>query len=261
MRIQLSLTINDPQVYERCSHLKEAKELNPLVVRLLTAYMNDEEGIFESVSEGIDDAPPEQKDYSTEYDSIRESLAILDIMTQDAGNLFSDSKSTFEDYMDTAVASGIVKEKETDTGDSTIVPNLDLFAKKPKNSDKEEKTSDMFDFEFVKDMLIKLNKSMSTVQSDVKNLKKYVNYPGGTNAEESTQGVSDEDVTMPDAEVSMTAEPEMSTEAPEFSFEDNEDDGIEFQTEEPALEPEPEPSTPKSVDARSAIGDLLGSLL
>ena len=267
VRIQLSLTINNPEVYEFCSHLKEARELNSLVLRLLTAYMQDEEGVFNSVGGDIDTSPPEQKDFSSEYDSIRESLQVLDILSQDAENLFSDSSTDFEEYMDAALNKGVVKETTTETGDSIVAPNIDLLAK----GGRKEKPADMFDFDFVKEMLLKINKSMSDVRSDVNNLKKYVKYPEGADLESASteetgfEGMfEDKGVTPPvtheetiDSGTGAVSDEMDFGEEPTYEF-DSDSGEVEFNPQE---DEQLEASEPKHADASKAIGDLLGSLM
>lgn len=107
MRVQCSLIINDNEVYEAIQDLKEQKELNPLLARLVTRYIQDENFRFALDAES-EYTPQGDVNCDDRYAEIRDGLMTMDIMLTDAENVFSSGKSTLEECMEQAENLGAI---------------------------------------------------------------------------------------------------------------------------------------------------------
>lgn len=265
MRLQLSLNISDNEIIKVCKALKETKELNSVVVRLLHAYVYDEKdlsGVYTDIPAPF--VQQEEKDYSAEYDNIRSSLEMMGILLDDSKNLFADSAETFSDYMEHAMSSGACKAEETDTGGIKIIPRLltDNSAVPAKKLDRHGEP--VSEYAELRMMTEGTAREVSALRSDVTSLKKFLKIEGddGTikqDIQEIKEVIAEREksVAVPTAEESVTVETVEETVEPKVELDDGvtfeaepEDDGIELAKDD----------TPVAGEAASDINDLLSSL-
>lgn len=266
MRVQCSLTINDDTVYERIQDLKEAKELNPLLVRLITAYVYGNETLLSALNEDVEYIKPETQDYSTEYEEIKKDLMTMDILLADGENLFSSASDTFEDYVNQATDRGIIKPKQTERSEESKVVGI------PKKVHFEEEAAadpEMYDIKFIAESLKSVIKKVDSLTKDVNSIK------GTATEPKAVENDALEETAITHEETSSVHEESVVTHEEVFEGTEHTDETVTFEVEEPVTEVE-EPNfteEPAFVDepvfesedtvmgeAASAMSDLLASL-
>ena len=253
MRVQCSLIINDNEVYEAIQDLKEQKELNPLLARLITRYIEDENFRL-ALDADAEYAPEGDVNFDSVYAETRENLATLDILLQDAENVFNDGKSTLEDCMEQAENIGVMKRNvDEETGAVSQVSLIE--AKKQLIKEEEAGDDDMLDIKFIAKQLQQVTSRVDTIMSDIAMLKSK-----GIIADTTKETVEDEPVF--DEEVISEQEPvELGCTDTQPTQEVEEQDTEDFTfVQEDVPEKEEEPETSQSGEASSDIGDLLSSL-
>lgn len=259
MRVQCSLIITDDEVYDVIQDLKEQKELNPLLARLITSYVKGSDEFRRTVNSGVDYVSQEQVSYDDEYRRIREDIMTMDIMLEDAANLFSDSKSTFADYMEQAEDAGIIRNEHNEESQTT---SPKLLEHKKVFREEEDGNTDAVDIKFIAEQLRDVSDKVSILSKDVQQLKDMgVLKESSKTEEENDLGVSTQEKPV---ELDTPDEPEFPTEEPEDDFdvdipvlEDDIDEEPEFIQEE---EPEPVEDVPVAGEAADDMGSLLSSL-
>ena len=253
MRVQCSLIINDNEVYEAIQDLKEQKELNPLLARLITRYIEDENFRL-ALDADAEYAPEGDVNFDSVYAETRENLATLDILLQDAENVFNDGKSTLEDCMEQAENIGVMKRNvDEETGAVSQVSLIE--AKQQLIKEEEAGDDDMLDIKFIAKQLQQVTSRVDTIMSDIAMLKSK-----GIIADTTKETVEDEPVF--DEEVISEQEPvELGGTDTQPTQEVEEQDTEDFTfVQEDVPEKEEEPETSQSGEASSDIGDLLSSL-
>lgn len=262
MRVQCSLIITDDEVYDVIQDLKEQKELNPLLARLITSYVKGSDEFRRTVNSGVDYVSQEQVSYDDEYRRIREDIMTMDIMLEDAANLFSDSKSTFADYMEQAEDAGIIRNEHNEESQTT---SPKLLEHKKVFREEEDGNTDAVDIKFIAEQLRDVSDKVSILSKDVQQLKDMGVLKESSKTEEENDladlGVSTQEKSV---EPDTPDEPEFPTEEPEDDFdvdipvlEDDIDEEPEFIQEE---EPEPVEDVPVAGEAADDMGSLLSSL-
>ena len=257
MRVQCSLIINDNEVYEAIQDLKEQKELNPLLARLITRYIEDENFRL-ALDADAEYAPEGDVNFDSVYAETRENLATLDILLQDAENVFNDGKSTLEDCMEQAENIGVMKRNvDEETGAVSQVSLIE--AKKQLIKEEEAGDDDILDIKFIAKQLQQVTSRVDTIMSDIAMLKSK-----GIIADTAKETVEDEPVF--DEEVISEQEPVelgCTDTQPTQEVEEQDTEDFTFVPEdvpEDVPEKEEEPETSQSGEASSDIGDLLSSL-
>lgn len=270
MRIQLSLNISDENVVRACQVLKESRELNSLVVKMLTAYTYDQKDLTD-VYNNTGTVTQEEKDYSSEYAEIRNSLMVMGVLLDDGQNLFDESTSTFSEYMEQATEKDVYEKETTDTGGIKITPKLlpskAGLTERPRVDAHGEKQSDYFDPAVFKQ---EITNTVMNMRNDITEIKEFLHMPKGsqgtigseieaikTVVEERKVNAQEEKPAETVAEV-PTDNIEPAEETKEFGVElesgvqfvaETGDDGVEVKSDEPV-----------NGEASSAIDELLSSL-
>lgn len=241
MRVQASLIINDTELFEGIVQpLKESREFNSFLVKLLEAYKEDYNGLRSYFGEASDYSYEDTKDYSDVYSNVAETFAIMDTLVSDGENLLGGAINSFQTCMDKAMEQGIVREEETKDGNKEI--HLALEAKK--RTEEPIKTSEEnSDLRALISEISKLAQKVDSIAIDVENLKR--------------------NDTKDNVEFKVTEQKEeVFEETPvineEVNFEQNfEEDTYKAEEEVMFVQEEQQPVIG---EASSAMSDLLGSM-
>lgn len=265
MRVQCSLIINDNEVYEAIQDLKEQKELNPLLARLVTRYIQDENFRFALDAES-EYTPQGDVNCDDRYAEIRDGLMTMDIMLTDAENVFSSGKSTLEECMEQAENLGAIKrDVDKETGTVKQIPLIE--AKKQLIAEEEAGDDDMLDIKLIARQLKQVTSRVDTLMSDISELKSKGILNGGgaavsneptvdTTKDVDVEVEDDFDVEVPDTPVTEPDDFETTVNNITEEAEQTDEDEFTFIPDEPVVENK----QPQSGEASSDIGDLLGSL-
>lgn len=252
MRVQCSLVISDDDVYDGIQSLKEQRLFNEFVSQLVTKYFQDEN--FRSAFEAEpDEITVNDINCNDEYYNIRERVATMDIMFQDAENLINNAAATFEECMGQVENVRSAMHKKDNKSDTTTEQVPLIEAKRTIYTEEEDGDSDMLDIGLIAKQLEQVSTKVDSVMRDIAQLKQkgYIKTSNEQDVEEATEGVSEE--STPDEDFSMEIPEETSENV------DNEpatEDTLTF-LEDDTTETEEEVQLG---EARSDMDDLLSSM-
>lgn len=125
MRAQVSLLFQDKDLYDNLIvPYKESRELSDLILRCLSAYYYDEK--VRLAVEGIDTQDAiDTSEVSSIISSIRETLFVQGLMTEEIGRVASDGSSTILSQINKrAKDMGVYEKKESEFSNSVYRINL-----------------------------------------------------------------------------------------------------------------------------------------
>lgn len=167
LRAQASLLFHDKDLYENfIEPLKENKELNSMIVRLLTAYYN-----MPSVRELVDGVSTdemydtvESKEQSDLFNDIRQLLSVQSFLYDEVSQTLDDGVSDMEKMMHVNEAvqkSGVVKTEQTGVGKSIS----SFLLEKSENLADESHTAEASDSNNLTERVSNLESSLGKIMS------------------------------------------------------------------------------------------------
>lgn len=128
LRAQVSLIFSDEDIFDNfIIPLKENKELSGMIIKLLTAYYNNED--VRNLVEGFSPDEIEFNDQIKDNISqLRQTLAMQDFLFVQAKQVLDDGTSDMEALMkvnDITKQSGVVKTEQTDSGEALVQLSLE----------------------------------------------------------------------------------------------------------------------------------------